>query len=390
MKFVITGGGTGGHLTPALAVIDAIKRSDSSADILFIGSTTGLEAEIVPKRGIVYKSIATGKLRRSSRGLLGMLTIANFRDMFAVPKGLIDAYRILRAYKPDALLSTGGYVAVPASIAARLLNIPIVIHEQTTTIGLANRICCAIAHTVALSFEIARGDLPARAREGAIVTGNPIRKETLEGTRDSAGERFGFANDTPVILVTGGAQGARVINAAVADAIADLTSTHFVIHQCGKQGIDSLTATRDAQPAAVQERWFLSAFLETDAMADAWAAAQVVIARAGAGTVNEALILGKPMIFVPLEPSSRDEQLRNAERSTSLGAAVIVRQAAFTGPALLEALHAIVDTPGRMSQMATAARGSAILDADERIARLLLSIAANQCISVKDSPSSVP
>ncbi len=199
----------------------------------------------------------------------------------------------------------------------------------------------------------------------------------MEGTRDSAGERFGFTSDTPVILVTGGAQGARVINAAVADAIADLTNTHFVIHQCGKQGIGSLSEARDAQPAAVRERWFLSAFLDTDAMADAWAAAEVVIARAGAGTVNEALILGKPMIFVPLEPSSRDEQLRNAERSVSLGAAVIVRQAACTGAALLEALHAIVDAPGRTTRMEAAARGSAILDADERIARLLLSIAAD-------------
>ena len=140
MKFVITGGGTGGHLVPALAVVDAIKRRDSSVEILFIGSTTGLEAEIVPNRGIAYKSIATGKLRRSSRGLLGMLTIANFRDMLAVPKGLIDAYRILCAYKPDVILSTGGYVAVPASIAAWLLRIPLVIHEQTTTIGLANRL----------------------------------------------------------------------------------------------------------------------------------------------------------------------------------------------------------------------------------------------------------
>ena len=170
MKFVITGGGTGGHLVPALAVVDAIKRRDSSVEILFIGSTTGLEAEIVPNRGIAYKSIATGKLRRSSRGLLGMLTIANFRDMLAVPKGLIDAYRILRAYKPDVILSTGGYVAVPASIAAWLLRIPLVIHEQTTTIGLANRLCCAIAHTVALSFDIARDDLPLRSRAGALQT----------------------------------------------------------------------------------------------------------------------------------------------------------------------------------------------------------------------------
>ena len=168
-----------------------------------------------------------------------------------------------------------------------------------------------------------------------------------------------------------------MINAAVADAIADLTNTHFVIHQCGKQGIESLSDARDAQPAAVKERWFLTAFLDTHAMADAWAAAEVVIARAGAGTVNEALILGKPMIFVPLEPSSRDEQLRNAERSVSLGAAVIVRQAACTGAALLEALHSIVDAPGRTTRMEAAARGSAILDADERIARLLLSIAAD-------------
>jgi len=375
MKFVITGGGTGGHLTPALAVVDAIQRTDASVEILFIGSATGLEAEIVPNRGIAYKSIATGKLRRSSRGLLGMLTITNLRDMLAVPKGLIDAYRILKAYKPDAILSTGGYVAVPASIAAWLLRIPLVIHEQTTTIGLANRICCALAHTVALSFEIARADLPTRARAGAVVTGNPIRNETLAGSRTGADRRFGITPDMPVILITGGAQGARVINTAILDAISTLTKTHFVIHQCGKQGIDTLSAARATMPDETRERWFLSAFLDADAMADAWAAAAVVIARAGAGTVNEGLILGKPMIFVPLEPSSRDEQLRNAERSAELGAAVIVRQAECTADALLAALHAIVETPGCTERMSAAARGSAIIDADVRIARLLVSIA---------------
>ena len=375
MKFVITGGGTGGHLTPALAVIDAIKRSIPEADILFIGSTTGLEAEIVPNRGIVYKSIATGKLRRSSRGLLGMFTVANFRDILAVPKGLFDAYRILKTFKPDVLLSTGGYVAVPASLAARLLSIPVVIHEQTTTIGLANRICSAIAHTVALSFENARADLPARVRAGAVLTGNPIRQETLSGTIARAEARFGFEAGTPVILITGGAQGARVINAAVADAIADLTKTHVVIHQCGKQGVDSLSVLRDTQPQRIRERWHLSAFLDADAMADAWAAAQVVIARAGAGTVNEALILGKPMIFIPLEPSSRDEQLRNAERSAAIGAAVIIRQAECTGSVLSNTLRTIVETPDRIAQMSVAASGSAIRDADERLARLLISIA---------------
>jgi UDP-N-acetylglucosamine--N-acetylmuramyl-(pentapeptide) pyrophosphoryl-undecaprenol N-acetylglucosamine transferase len=128
-------------------------------------------------------------------------------------------------------------------------------------------------------------------------------------------------------------------------------------------------------PDATRERWFLSAFLDADAMADAWAAAQVVIARAGAGTVNEGLILGKPMIFVPLEPSSRDEQLRNAERSAELGAAVIVRQAECTAEALLAALNPIVDTPGCTERMSAAARGNAITDADVRIARLLVSIA---------------
>ena len=376
MKFVITGGGTGGHLVPALAVVDAIKRRDSEVDILFIGSTTGLEAEIVPKRGIVYKSIATGKLRRSSRGLLGMLTIANLRDMLAVPKGLIDAYRILRAYKPDVVLSTGGYVAVPASIAAWLLRIPLVIHEQTTTIGLANRLCCAIAHTVALSFDIAREDLPARTRAGAVLTGNPIRRETLSGSPESAAVRFGIPLNTPVILITGGAQGARVINTAISDAIREITKTHFVIHQCGKQGFESLTAHRESLPESIRERWFLSAFLDVDAMADAWSVAQVVIARAGAGTVNEALILGKPMIFVPLEPSSRNEQLRNAERSAELGAAVIVRQSACTGETLVMALRSIMDTPGCIGQMAASAHGNAILDADIRIANILIDIAA--------------
>lgn len=375
MKFVITGGGTGGHLTPAIAVMDAMKDMDAAAEILFIGSTTGLEAEIVPKLGLAYKSIATGKLRRSSKGLVGMLTIANIRDMFAVPRGLFDAIKIIREFRPDAILSTGGYVAVPASIAAWLLRIPLVIHEQTTTIGLANRICCTLAHTVALSFDIARTDLPRRVRRDAVLTGNPIRSEILAGSPESAKQRFGIPADKPVVLVTGGAQGARVLNNAISDAIERLTETHFVIHQCGKQGIETLSLQRSACSNEISKNWYLSAFLDADAMADAWSAAQVVIARAGAGTVNEGLILGKSMIFVPLEPSSRDEQLRNAARSEALGAAVIVRQASCTGDSILTALRSITDTPGRIEAMHQAAIGNAIIDADKRIATLLFEIA---------------
>ena len=375
MRIIVTGGGTGGHIIPALATLTYLTVDNHRIETLYIGSIRGLEAQIIPQHGFPFKSIATGKIRRSSRGRIGLLTQENIKDMFSVPLGFLQALRILNNFKPDVVFSTGGYVALPASIAAWCLGIPLIAHEQTTTIGLANRISSVFCTRFALSFGEARADLPRWVQKRSMVTGNPIRPETLAGSHVRAIARFACSDTDKVIFITGGALGAAVINQAVAAVATELLSKYTVIHQCGLRHLETLTSIKNTLPLHLQDRWKLVGFMDATTMADAWAIARLVVSRAGAGTVNESLILRKPMIFVPLVPTSRDEQTKNALRSVRLGVAQVIKQAECTGPALLHTITNILDHPNVLEKMATVTGDAPITDATSRICKLIAEVA---------------
>lgn len=375
MRIIVTGGGTGGHIIPALSTLEYLKRHYSVVQTLCIGSKTGLESTILPQHGFLYKPIATGKLRRSSRGWIGLLTQENIADMLSVPLGFFQALRILHKFKPDVVFSTGGYVALPTSIAAWCLRIRLVVHEQTTTIGLANRISSIFCTRFALSFDEAGADLPSWVQKRSIVTGNPIRAETLAGSDLRAITRFACSDTDKVIFITGGALGAAVINQAVAAVATELLSNYTVIHQCGPKHLDALTTIKNTLPVHLQDRWKLYGFMDANTMADAWTIARLVVSRAGAGTVNESLILRKPMIFVPLVPTSRDEQTKNALRSVRLGVAQMIKQAECTGVALLGTITHILDDPDMLDKMRTGSGEVPIADADSRICKLIAEVA---------------
>ena len=360
---VIAGGGTGGHTSPGLAVAALLR--ERSRTCLWIGSRSGIEAQRVPQSGIPYVAISTGKLRR-------YWAWQNVADLLVnVPVGTLSVLRILRTLRPRVVFGTGGFVALPVVFGAALLRLPVVLHEQTAIPGLANRIGARFARRIAVTFPDRAGCLPA-AR--VVVTGNPLRPELRAGSRSTAIARFQLDPAVPLVYVTGGAQGAHRINRVLGDAVASLAEHAQLIHQCGENPATGdrqwLEDRRAALPPALARRYTVVPYIGAE-LAGIYAAAALVVARAGAGTVNECCQLGVPALYVPLPGTRGDEQTENARIVERVGGAVVLPQSMLTTERLVREVRALLADPAGLKQMGEHARTLAVPDAAERIVALL-------------------
>ena len=367
----IAGGGTGGHTSAGLAVAHALRcRSGPAAELLWIGSRGGIEARVVPEAGIPYEPIATGKLRRSWSG-------RNVTDLLVhLPSGIVQARRRLRAFRPHVLFATGGFVSVPPALAAWSLRIPVVVHEQVAAPGLANRLVGRIATRIALTFPQAG---PAFPRGKTVVTGNPLRPELLGGPpREQALALLRLDPGLPVVYVTGGAQGAHAINRAVGAILHELLTTVQVIHQCGEQPTTGDRSWLEAQarklPEPLSARYRVTPYIGAG-LREVYAAASLVVGRAGAGTVSECCHLGLPGLFIPLPGASADEQTANGRLLAEAGAALLLPEAELTPERLRDTILDLARRPMRLKQMGERARGLALPDAADRIVALLFHVA---------------
>ena len=367
MRVVIAGGGTGGHTSAGLAVAAALRERGES-DVHWIGSRAGIEAQRVPEAGWPFHAVPAGKLRR-------YWDWQNLPDLgVRVPAGIWRSWQVLRRLRPALLFATGGFVALPPALAARALGIAVVVHEQTAVLGLANRIIARFAERVALSFP-QRGDGVPGSR--AVVTGNPLRPELMGGSRDDGCARFALDPRQRTVYVTGGAQGSHKINRTVGEALAPLLGACQIIHQCGdnkETGDRAWLAARAAElPDPLRARYALVPYLGAE-LRDVYAAADLVVGRSGAGTVNECLHLAKPAVYVPLPGASGDEQMVNARIVEAAGGAVVLPQAGLTPSGLADTIGRLVaDRPGLL-RMGRQARSLAVPDAAERIAALIFEI----------------
>ncbi|MBB1261717.1 UDP-N-acetylglucosamine--N-acetylmuramyl-(pentapeptide) pyrophosphoryl-undecaprenol N-acetylglucosamine transferase [Streptomyces alkaliterrae] len=380
-RLIVTGGGTGGHTYPALTTIRALQRRLASEgrtlDVLWIGTENGLEARVAPAEGIAFATVATGKIRRSANPLK-LVSPSNVRDMARVPLGVAQARKLVADFQPDVVLATGGYVAVPAGLAARLCRRPLVLHEQTVRLGLANRKLASSATRIAVSSESTLPLLPEAVRGAAVVTGNPIRPEVLAGHPDKAVEALGlrgFDRRLPTVYVTGGAQGSQQINGVVRDSLPWLLERANVVHQCGPDNVEELRRHAAALPTALAGRYHLTGFVGPE-LPDVLALADVVVSRSGAGTLAELTALGRPAVFVPLATSAGNEQAHNARHLEEAGAAVALVDDVTPGR-LQEALAPLLTDPARRRAMAERARAHGRPDAADRLVDVLLSAAAN-------------
>lgn len=379
-RLIVTGGGTGGHTYPALTAIRTLQArlaaSGGALDVLWIGTPDGLEARIAPAEGIRFTTVATGKIRRSNNPLK-MASPANIRDMARVPLGVAQARKIVAGFRPDVVLATGGYVAVPAGIAARMCKRPLVLHEQTVRLGLANRKLAGSATRIAVSSESTLRLLPEAVRGAAVVTGNPVRPEVLTGHGDKAVTALGlggFDRQLPTLYVTGGAQGAQQINQVVAGALSWLLERANIIHQCGPANVDALRQHAADLPAELAARYYLTGFVDAE-LPDVLALADVVVSRSGAGTLAELTALGKPAVFIPLASSAGNEQAHNARHLEEAGAAVALLDDVTAG-ALRDTVGSLLTDPARREAMAEAARAHGRPDAADRLVDVLLSAAS--------------
>ncbi|MGF6888067.1 UDP-N-acetylglucosamine--N-acetylmuramyl-(pentapeptide) pyrophosphoryl-undecaprenol N-acetylglucosamine transferase [Nocardia sp. GAS34] len=378
VRVAIAGGGTGGHVFPALSVVRELRAGADSVQVLWCGQVDSLEQRTAGADNIDFAAVAVGKLRRD-RNPLRMINRANAVDMARVPLGVAQAVRGLRAFAPDVVLTTGGYVAVPVGVAAGVLRVPLVVHEQTVGLGLANQVLARAATAVAVTSEATIAVLSPRAAARAVVTGNPIRESVLAGSGLGAWERFGrgFDRGLPTVLITGGAQGAHQINSAVAEVLRPLLGQANVIHQAGAADLAGLQHTAASLPDELAGRYCVTDFIDGGGMADALALAEVVVCRAGAGTIAELTALGKAAVLVPLASSAGGEQARAARLLEQAGAAITV-SGTVTGQSIGAAITVLLADPDARARLGKAARELGRPDAGQRLAGLVRAVAMRE------------
>ncbi len=351
MRILISGGGTGGHIYPALAVASEL-RERYGAELLFIGDANGLETRIVPAAGVPFAAISAGKLRR-------YLSARTFTDLGRIPLGMAQAYQHARRFRPDAAFTSGGYVSVPAGFAARLCGAPLVMHQQDVSPNLANRLLTPIASHITVSFAASLSYFPQGM---TTLEGNPVREEVMRAARldpAQARARFGLDAAAPVVLVTGGSQGARRLNQVVAAALPRLLPRCQVLHVSGELTYEATRAQAEqalASQPELRSRYALFPYLKTE-MPEALAACDVALCRSGAATLAELAIIGRASVLVPLPPGfTGSPQAVNAAMFQQAGAAEMILDRDLTPTTAIELLAPLLGDANRRRQLAVAAR----------------------------------
>lgn len=321
---LFTGGGTAGHVVPALPVIDALLAQ--GIQVSYIGSRSGLEQELLAERTVTYHGVATGKLRRYA-------SMDNVKDVFNVLRGVWQSFAVLRQAQPQVVFSKGGFVSFPVVFAAWLRRIPVVAHESDLSPGLANRLAGPFTSTLCVNFAGAQ----AGGFRGRVVhTGTPVRSALLAGDAAKGRAFVGAQDSVKILLVTGGSLGADALNEAIRRALDELTQRFFVVHLCGRgRTMRKLVRDNYVQYEFLDEQW-----------GDVLAAADLVISRAGANTLYELLTLRKPNVLVPLpRHSSRGDQIENAAFAKAEGYSLVISEDALTTTVLLAALENLQNDP---------------------------------------------
>jgi UDP-N-acetylglucosamine--N-acetylmuramyl-(pentapeptide) pyrophosphoryl-undecaprenol N-acetylglucosamine transferase len=351
MRAILAGGGTGGHVIPALAIANQLKKS-YDAEVLFIGTARGIENRLVPAAGFPLQLVQVGALNNVS-------LITRLKTMFDLPRAIWSAAGMLNEFAPDVVIGVGGYASGPAMLAAVMKHIPTLAFEPNVVPGFANKVVAKFVSGAAVHFEET-----AEYFRHAEVTGVPVRQAFF----DIPTKRTGL----PTLLVFGGSQGAHAINQAMLRSLPELrrqAARIRIIHQTGERDYnDALAAYRDAGDSA-------EVFKFIDDMPAAFAHADLVVCRSGASTVAEIAAAGKPAVFVPFPRAADDHQRVNAEAFAKSGAAVVVEESKLEGVWLAETIAALLQDPARLQKMSGAARSLAHPNAAQDIAAMAARVA---------------
>ena len=385
MRVVLTGGGTGGHIYPALSVARCLQAEGRGDEVLYVGAAEGPEARIVPQAGVPFRTVAARKLsRKPTLGAVVVLAISGW--------GVLQAMGLLRQWRPDVVLGTGGYASAGIMFAAGLLRIPTVVHEANVVPGRVNRLLAKLCTRVALTYEASARYFPAGK---TIVTGLPVRPDLLTADPARARAEYGLDAERPVLLVFGGSGGAQTLNRAVVAALPALERLGLqVVHQTGKGHFDSVVEASQRSGARVQGScsssnppthphthtptpgapfYHPTPYIED--MPSLLAASSLIVCRGGSSSLAEVTAVGLPAIIVPYPYAVADHQTHNARALSEAGAAVMVPDAELNGERLVREVESLLSDPERMDRMRAASRSQGRPEAAQKVADLLREIA---------------
>ncbi len=356
IKLLFTGGGSGGHIFPIIAIVREMRklllkeRKNKELDFFYLGPKDEFADILLSQEGIEVKHVLAGKIRRYSN----IRSIAqNLVDIiFKTPIGLTQAFIHMFVLAPDLIFSKGGFGSLPAVAAGWLLGVPIFLQESDVIPGLANRILANFCTEVFVSFP-----KTPYFKKRMILTGNPVRRELFNGSKKEAQEFFKLSGKKPVIFVMGGSQGSQRINDEILEVLGDLVKSFEIIHQCGEKNVSQVKAeAKVVMPEYLAKYYHAFGFLREQELKRAYTVSDLIVSRAGSGAIFEIAASNKPCILIPLPESAQNHQLENAYTYAQKGAAMILEEENFTSRFFLEELKNLFSHPQKLEEMREAAQ----------------------------------
>ncbi len=366
-KIVLTGGGTGGHIFPLISVVENIEMENLEIYYIAPKGDYFLEKELLDK-GVIFRRIYAGKIRRYFDPIA---FLKNIVDMVKIPIGIIQSIIYLLVISTDLVFSKGGFGAFPVAVAAKVVGVPLILHESDASVGLANKIISGFATKIFTSFEETEG----MEDKETIQVGNPIRKSVTEGDLERAAERFNLSRKKSIILILGGSQGSERINRMITVILPRMVQEFEIIHQCGKKNFDEMKKeVEELRNGEIKKYYHLYPFLESEEIADAYAVADLVVSRAGAGSIFEILANGRPSILIPLPEAAQNHQTKNAYQVAKSGAAIVLEEDNLTPHLFLERARSLFQPEERIKKMKGAAKAISKNEAGKDLANYLQEI----------------
>jgi UDP-N-acetylglucosamine--N-acetylmuramyl-(pentapeptide) pyrophosphoryl-undecaprenol N-acetylglucosamine transferase len=361
MKIVVSGGGTGGHIYPALALIREISKEEKDAEFLYIGTQQGLESKLVPMENIPFEAIHITGFKRK-------LSFDNIKTILRFIKGVKDSKKLLKKFKPDVVIGTGGYVCGPVVYAAAKLGIPTIIHEQNSVPGLTNKFLSRYVDRVAICFEEAKQYFPEKK---VVLTGNPRASEVLGQDGANGRSSVGLNQNSPAVLIFGGSRGARPINEAVLKSLAQLGEKPYqVLYVTGDVHFEKVK--QEAEISGNPQNVIIKPFIHN--MPEVLAGIDLTVSRAGATTLAELTSLGVPSILIPSPYVTNNHQEKNARALSDHGAAELLLEPDLNSAKLIKKIDEILLQENRLTEMKAAALKLGIPDAAQRLFNVMKEI----------------
>ncbi len=373
MRVVVSGGGTGGHIYPALAIAEGLRRQQPEVELLYIGGASGMETRIVPATGVPFQAVTSRKLRK-------VVSFSTVGVLLSLVQGYREAKTYLRAFRTEAVVGTGGYAAAATVLAGARLGIPCLIHEGNVIPGRTNLLLARYARQICVTFTETLDKFPPGK---AVLTGLPLRQSIVappEVTPQAARCRFpGLAPEAFTVLAVGGSQGAKALNRIVLEAVPGLLEAGAqVLHQTGPNNFEAVQAEAKERQLWGRAGYYPVAFLDAEQMPLALRAADLIVCRGGVSTLSETLANGLPALVVPLPTAYADHQTYNAKALESAGAGLLRPENSLSASNLIKDILALRADPARLGQMSEASRALGRPNAANEVAKCVLEMASPQ------------